>query len=123
MDDLVYKKPQNSATMSPSANDLFRLPTLEYLQEKQLSELLELAQVRFGMKGGAVKVNLTPLEIHSKMTEAQVLKALLLAPQDQRPDLVLYELSKGNIDCRIANQILASLAILEKIKKFAMTDQ
>ena len=47
MDDLVYtkyKKPQ-----SITAND--SMPSFAQLQEKQELELIEIAQVRFGIKG------------------------------------------------------------------------
>jgi hypothetical protein len=100
-----------------SANRHFKLPTLSELQEKQRSELLEIAQVRFGIKGGAVDILLTPLKIDSGMSEAQVFKALMTAPEHERADQVLYELAKGNLDGHMANRILASLALLGKFKK------
>jgi hypothetical protein len=127
VDDLVYtrfKKSQASTGGSAdlpsdheSANRHFKLPTLAELQEKQRSELLEIAQVRFGIKGGAVDILLTPLKIDSGMSEAQVFKVLMTAPEHERADQVLYELAKGNLDGHMANRILASLALLGKFKK------
>jgi hypothetical protein len=50
------------------------------------------------------------------MTEAQVFKALLLAPDAERPDQVLYALAKGDIDADMANRVLVSLELLSKMK-------
>ena len=113
--DLAYKKPRKGPALSPSGDS--PLPTLASLQEKQRSELIEMAQVRYGIKGSKVQINLTPLQIHSAMTEAQIFKALLAAPESERADQVLYALAKGELDADMANQILASLALLGKFKK------
>ena len=119
MDDLVYKKRgKGSADPSPSPSGANSpLPTLAQLQEKQRSELIEMAQVRFGIKGSAVQVNLAPLQIHLGMTQKEIFKALLDAPEAEHADQVLYALAKGEIDADMANQILASLALLDKFKK------
>lgn len=117
-DELVYKKPRKGPaldTRSPSADS--PLPTLASLQEKQRSELIEMAQVRYGIKGTKVQINLTPLQIDSAMTEAQIFKTLLAAPESERADQILYALAKGNLSAEMANQILASLALLGKFKK------
>ena len=113
MDDLVYtkyKKPQ------PSPSD-DSIPSLAQLQEKQERELMEIAQVRFGIKGGSVSINLTPLEFNISMSEAEVFKVLLGAPEHERADQVLYGLAKGNLAGSMANKVLASLALLGKFKK------
>ena len=113
MDDLVYtkyKKPQPI-----TAND--SMPSLAELQEKQEIELIEIAQVRFGIKGGGVNINLTPLQFNIKMRESEVFKVLLGAPEYERADQVLYGLAKGNLAGSMANKILASLALLSKFKK------
>jgi hypothetical protein len=114
-DDLVYKKPRKGPALTPSANS--PLPTLAQLQEKQRSELIEMAQVRYGIKGSKVQINLAPLQINSAMTEAQIFKALLAAPESERADQILYALAKGELNADMANQILASLALLGKFKK------
>jgi hypothetical protein len=113
MDDLVYtkyKKPR------PSLSD-DSIPSLAQLQEKQERELMEIAQVRFGIKGGSVSINLTPLQFNISMSEAEVFKVLLGAPEHERADQVLYGLAKGNLAGSMANKILASLALLGKFKK------
>ena len=113
MDDLVYtkyKKPQ-----SITAND--SMPSLAQLQEKQELELIEIAQVRFGIKGGCVDIKLTPLQFNMKMSEAEVFKVLLGAPERERADQILYGMAKGNLAASMANKILASLALLSKFKK------
>jgi len=115
MDDLVYKKPRKGASLEESSDS--PLPTLASLQEKQRSELIEMAQVRYGIKGSAVQINLTPLQIHSAMNEGQIFKTLLGAPEAERADQVLYALAKGELSADMANQILASLALLGKFKK------
>lgn len=114
-DDLVYKKPRKGPAIAPSPDSL--LPTLASLQERQRSELIEMAQVRYGIKGTKVQISLTPLQIDSAMTEAQIFKALLAAPESERADQILYSLAKGELDADMANQILASLALLSKFKK------
>ena len=127
-DDLVYKRPRKGYPVEPVAASPdaagsvegvanSALPTLAQLQEKQRSELIEMAQVRYGIKGTKVQINLTPLQIDSAMTEAQIFKALLAAPESERADQVLYALAKGELDADMANQILASLALLGKFKK------
>ena len=74
-DDLVYKKPRKGPAPGPSTDS--QLPTLAALQEKQRSELIEMAQVRYGIKGSKIQVNLTPLLLHSAMSEGQIFKELL----------------------------------------------
>ena len=114
-DDLVYKKPRKGPAPAPSTDS--QLPTLAVLQEKQRSELIEMAQVRYGIKGSKIEVNLTPLLLHSAMSEGQIFKELLDAPESERADQVLYALAKGDLHADMANQILASLALLGKFKK------
>jgi hypothetical protein len=124
MDDLVYKKHGKGPALASSTDTLqspagsnFPLPTLAQLQEKQRSELIEMAQVRYGIKGGAVQINLVPLQIHLGMTQKEIFKALLDAPEAEHADQVLYALAKGELDADMANQILSSLALLDKFKK------
>lgn len=126
-DDLVYKRPRKGYPVEPvavsdaagSAEGVTNstLPTLAQLQEKQRSELIEMAQVRYGIKGSQIHVNLTPLQLDLSMSQGQIFKALLGAPESERADQVLYALAKGELDADMANQILASLALLSKFKK------
>ena len=123
MDDLVYtkhKKSQPSPAENLESNSHSDLPSLAQLQEKQRNELLEIAQVRYGIKGSKVDIKLTPLKIDSSMKEAQVFKVLLIAPEHERADQVLYELAKGNLDGDMANRILSSLALLGQFKKITV---
>ena len=126
-DDLVYKRPRKGypvepVTAPPDAAGSVEgvtnsaLPTLAQLQEKQRSELIEMAQVRYGIKGSQIQVNLTPLQLDLSMSQGQIFKALLGAPESERADQVLYALAKGEMDADMANQILASLALLGKFK-------
>jgi hypothetical protein len=124
MDDLVYKKRGKGSAVASSTDTSQSpsgahspLPTLAQLQEKQRSELIEMAQVRYGIKGGAVQINLVPLQIHLGMTQKEIFKALLGAPEAEHADQVLYALAKGELDADMANQILSSLALLDKFKK------
>ena len=127
-DDLVYKRPRKGYPVEPVAASPdaagsvegvtnSTLPTLAQLQEKQRSELIEMAQVRYGIKGSQIQVNLTPLQLDLSMSQGQIFKALLGAPESERADQVLYALAKGELDADMANQILASLALLSKFKK------
>jgi hypothetical protein len=131
MDDLVYKKPRKPYPSSGGLRERTQelgfgslanadLPTLVQLQEKQRNELLEIAQVRYGIKGSKVDIRLTPLKIDASMNEAQVFKVLLSAPEHERADQVLYELAKGNLDGAMANRILSSLALLGQFKKITV---
>ena len=123
MDDLVYtkhKKSQSSSAENLESNSHSDLPSLAQLQEKQRNELLEIAQVRYGIKGSKVDIKLTPLKIDSSMNEAQVFKDLLIAPEHERADQVLYELAKGNLDGDMANRILSGLALLGQFKKITV---
>ena len=126
-DDLVYKRPRKGYPVEPVAASPeaagsvegatnSTLPTLTQLQEKQRSELIEMAQVRYGIKGSQIQVNLTPLQLDLSMSQGQIFKALLGAPESERADQVLYDLAKGEMDADMANQILASLALLGKFK-------
>jgi hypothetical protein len=127
-DDLVYKRPRKGYPVEPATAPLdaagsvegvtnSALPTLAQLQEKQRSELIEMAQVRYGIKGSQIQVHLTPLQLDLSMSQGQIFKALLGAPESERADQVLYALAKGELDADMANQILASLALLGKFKK------
>jgi hypothetical protein len=127
-DDLVYKRPRKGYPVEPVAASPdaavsmegvanSALPTLVQLQEKQRSELIEMAQVRYGIKGSQIQVNLTALQLDLSMSQGQIFKALLGAPESERADQVLYALAKGELDADMANQILASLALLGKFKK------
>ena len=123
MDDLVYtkyKKPQVSRLDGSLANSNPGLPTLDQLLEKQRHELLEIAQIRYGIKGGKIDVKFMPLNIHTSMSESQVMKMLLTAPEQERADQVLYGLAIGLLEADMANRILAGLAILGKFKKICI---
>jgi hypothetical protein len=130
MDDLVYKRhrvnpPNELNTLSNQVNiegsiDSSR-PSLAQLQEKQRSELLEMAQVRYGIKGGKIEVLLPSLGILPSMTEAQIFKILLTSPEHERADQVLYALAKGELNAEMANQILAGLALLGKFKNIPIS--
>ena len=70
MEDPVYKKPV------PKPVSKTPLPSLEEILEKQCAELVELAQVRYGIKGSKVEVQLTPLLIHDRMSEKHLFSEL-----------------------------------------------
>lgn len=120
MNDLVYtkyKKPQSDLSDSAKEDPPASLPSLADLQEKQRHELLEIAQVRYGIKGSNVDILLTPLNIELNMSETQVFKLLLTSPECERADQVLYGLAMGKLNAEMANRILSSLALLDKFKK------
>ena len=130
MDDLVYKRhrinpPDELNTSTNQVNTAgsidSSLPSLAQLQEKQRSELLEMAQVRYGIKGSKIEVLLPSLGILPSMTEAQIFKILLTSPEHERADQVLYALAKGELNAEMANQILAGLALLGKFKNIPIS--
>ncbi|QWD59713.1 hypothetical protein [Polynucleobacter sp. MWH-UH35A] len=119
MDDLVYTKYKKThANLSNFAkeNPSTSFPTLAELQEKQRHELLEIAQVRYGIKGGKVDIVFTPLDIQPNMSEAQVFKVLLTSPEHERADQILYGLAVGKLNAEMANRVLSGLALLGKFK-------
>jgi len=125
VDDFVYKRRPVHVNEHPGVKTDFPgaqaqsespMPSFEQLQQKQRTELLEMAQVRYGIKGSKVEVRLTPLTIHLAMTEAQIFKTLMAAPEHERADQVLFALAKGDMEAAMANQILAGLALLGKFK-------
>ncbi len=110
MEDPVYKKPV------PKPVSQTPLPSLEEILEKQCAELVELAQVRYGIRGGAVDVRLTPVLIHDRMSENQIFAELSTAPDRERADCVLYALAKGDISAPLANRLLSTLRLITGMK-------
>jgi hypothetical protein len=123
IDDLVYtkyKKPQVPPFDGSGVNSKPGLPTINQLLEKQRHELVEIAQIRYGIKGSKIDLKLIPLNISSDMSESQIMKMLLTAPEQERADQVLYGLATGLLEADMANRILAGLAILGKFKKICI---
>jgi hypothetical protein len=110
MDDPTYKKPLARSKIKEV------LPTLEEIQAKQCSELVELAKLRYGIKGGQVEIKLTPVLIHDRMTENQIFTELNTIPSDERADCVLYALAKGDISAPLANRLLSCLRLIHETK-------
>jgi hypothetical protein len=120
-DDLVYKRPRKGYPVEPApappdaAGSVegvtnSALPTLAQLQEKQRSELIEMAQVRYGIKGSQIQVNLTPLQLDLSMSQGQIFKALLGAPESRarRPSTVC--LSQRGDGCRYGQSNLGEFS-------------
>lgn len=113
MEDPVYKKPV------PKPVSKTPLPSLEEILEKQCAELVELAQVRYGIKGSKVEVQLTPLLIHDRMSEKHIFSELSTIPDHERADCVLYALAKGEISAPLANRVLSTLRVIQGVKSRA----
>lgn len=127
MYDSVYPRPQKFlfsledpmelTETSPdreSSNSI--LPPLSQLQEKQCIELIEMAQVRYGIRGEKIEVKLSPLNLDTGMGEAQIFKQLLTVPKCERADQILYALARGHLEATVANHILSSLAFMMGLK-------
>ena len=116
MDEPTYKKPLLKTKEI--------LPTLEEIQVKQRAELVELAKLRYGIKGSKVDVQLTPILIHNRMTEGQIFSELKTVPSSERADCVLYALAKGDIDAVLANRLLSCLKLIQGVKtKMSSSEQ
>jgi hypothetical protein len=125
--NLAYKKPRGEHDPEALGGPLesgaivdFNLPTFAQLQQRQCIELLEIARVKYGVRGGKVDRLFVPLKIEPSMSESQIFRVLLVAPECERADQVLYALAVGHLDGVMANTILAGLALLGKFKKIAV---
>ena len=86
------------------------------LKIKQEKELLDLAQVRYGIRGTEVTLSFQPVGISVDMGENAIFRQLMAAPMHERADQVLYALATGQTDATFANRILASLSLIARMK-------
>ena len=112
MDDPVYKRPPAKA-QNPIR---YELPSLEQVKINQEKELLDLAQVRYGIRGTEVTLSFQPLGIAADMNENAILRRLRAIPEHERADQVLYALATGKTHAAIANRVLASLSLIARMR-------
>jgi hypothetical protein len=112
MDEPVYKRPL-AKTSKPVRDPL---PSLEQVKTNQEKELLNIAQVRYGIRGSKVILSFQPVGISVDMDENAIFRKLMAAPLHERADQVLYALATGQTDAAIANRVLASLSLIARLK-------
>ena len=112
MDEPVYKRP-----LTKTSNPVrYPLPSLEQVKINQEKELLDLAQIRYGIRGTEVTLSFQPVGISVDMDENAIFRQLMTAPMHERADQVLYALATGQTDAAIANRVLASLSLIARLK-------
>jgi len=112
MDEPVYKRP-----LTKTSNPVrYPLPSLEQVKINQEKELLDLAQVRYGIRGTEVTLSFQPVGISVDMDENAIFRQLMTVPMHERADQVLYALATGQTDAAIANRVLASLSLIARMK-------
>ena len=112
MDEPVYKRP---LTKTPNPVR-YPLPSLEQVKINQEKELLDLAQIRYGIRGTEVTLSFQPVGISVDMDENAIFRQLMADPMHERADQVLYALATGQTDAAIANRVLASLSLIARLK-------
>ena len=112
MDEPVYKRP---LTKTPNPVR-YPLPSLEQVKINQEKELLDLAQVRYGIRGTEVTLSFQPVGISVDMDENTIFRQLMTTPMHERADQVLYALATGQTNAAIANRVLASLSLIARMK-------
>jgi hypothetical protein len=112
MDEPVYKRP-----LTKTSNPVrYPLPSLEQVKMNQEKELLDLAQVRYGIRGTEVTLSFQPVGISVDMDENAIFRQLMTVPMHERADQVLYALATGQTNAAIANRVLASLSLIARMK-------
>ena len=112
MDEPVYKRP-----LTKTSNPVrYPLPSLEQVKINQEKELLDLAQIRYGIRGPEVTLSFQPVGISVDMDENAIFRQLMAAPMHERADQVLYALATGQTNAAIANRVLASLSLIARLK-------
>ena len=112
MDEPVYKRP---LTKTPNPVR-YPLPSLEQVKINQEKELLDLAQIRYGIRGTEVTLSFQPVGISVDMDENAIFRQLMTVPMHERADQVLYALATGQTNAAIANRVLASLSLIARMK-------
>ena len=82
----------------------------------QEKEMLNLAQVRYGIRGTEVALSFQPVGISVDMDENTIFRQLMTTPMHERADQVLYALATGQTNAAIANRVLASLSLIARMK-------
>ena len=112
MDEPVYKRP-----LTKTSNPVrYPLPSLEQVKINQEKELLDLAQIRYGIRGTEVTLSFQPVGISVDMDENAIFRQLMTVPMHERADQVLYALATGQTNAAIANRVLASLSLIARMK-------
>lgn len=113
MDSPTYSRP--SKKIIPQTQDTTKAnqqPSFLEIQTQQLTELLQLAKVKYAHQ------ELTVAEVranfHEGLSESEILRMLTAFPEETRADVVMNALAKGNMQATMANQLLSTISLLKR---------
>jgi len=113
MDSPTYSRP--SKKIIPQTQDTTKAnqqPSFYEIQTQQLTELLQLAKVKYAHQ------ELTVAEVranfHEGLSESEILRMLTAFPEETRADVVMNALAKGNMQAAMANQLLSTISLLKR---------
>jgi hypothetical protein len=113
MDSPTYSRP--SKKIIPQTQDTTKAnqqPSFSEIQAQQLTELLQLAKVKYAHQ------ELTVAEVranfHEGLSESEILRMLTAFPEETRADVVMNALAKGNMQATMANQLLSTISLLKR---------
>ena len=113
MDSPTYSRP--SKKIIPQTQDTTKAnqqPSFFEIQAQQLTELLQLAKVKYAHQ------ELTVAEVranfHEGLSESEILRMLTAFPEETRADVVMNALAKGNMQAAMANQLLSTISLLKR---------
>jgi hypothetical protein len=113
MDSPTYSRPSKKIiSQTQDTTKANQQPSFSEIQAQQLTELLQLAKVKYAHQ------ELTVAEVranfHEGLSESEILRILTAFPEETRADVVMNALAKGNMQAAMANQLLSTISLLKR---------
>ncbi len=113
MDSPTYSRPSKKIiSQTQDTTKANQQPSFSEIQAQQLTELLQLAKVKYAHQ------ELTVAEVranfHEGLSESEILRMLTAFPEETRADVVMNALAKGNMQAAMANQLLSTISLLKR---------
>ena len=113
MDSPTYSRPSKKIiSQTQDTTKANQQPSFSEIQTQQLTELLQLAKVKYAHQ------ELTVAEVranfHEGLSESEILRILTAFPEETRADVVMNALAKGNMQAAMANQLLSTISLLKR---------
>ena len=113
MDSPTYSRPSKKIiSQTQDTTKANQQPSFSEIQAQQLTELLQLAKVKYAHQ------ELTVAEVranfHEGLSESEILRILTAFPEETRADVVMNALAKGNMQAATANQLLSTISLLKR---------
>lgn len=113
MDSPTYSRPSKKIILqTEDTTKANQQPSFSEIQTQQLTELLQLAKVKYAHQ------ELTVAEVranfHEGLSESEILRILTAFPEETRADVVMNALAKGNMQAAMANQLLSTISLLKR---------